>query len=292
VHPSSPQSRKTLSRDPGRLTGIVPAGEVLQKSLIATCLRHDHVRLRQTLKAYTHWLRELVSAADPNAPFATPANVSLAGDGFEIRDRSWQDSSGWPFEYVVTRGLREFAVELLTGGYNHPWPSTVDANRLTVILGAIAGLEIDSPLIDRVVARSVDVHAIVADLDEDGQREYGHHLAEAGATSGDVDVLSFQRLRQAHARQAEEIAGLEDKLKWLDHLLVSHDRALLKARKQAKQLTGSISFRVGRAIISPAIATRNASRKTMKRLRTPSSAVDDTPTSTIGVPTIDMTRKK
>ena len=292
MHQGPPQTQRTLGRDPSRLTGTVPPGEVLQSALIAMCLRHDHVGLRRILKAYAQWLRELVGNDDPTAPFATPANVSFAGDVFTHRDPSWEDRSGWPFELVATRGLRSFAVELLTGGYNHPWPSTMDANRLTIVLGAIAGLEIDTTTIDRAVARSVDIHTIVAALDEEGAREYGHRLAEAGATSGDVEVLSVQRLRQAHARQAEEIAGLEDKLKWLDHLLASHDRALLRARKQAKQLTGSISFRVGRAIISPAIATRNASRKTMKRLRTPSSMVEDGPTSTIGVPTIDMTRKE
>jgi hypothetical protein len=267
--PASVKVQGTLRRDPALLNGPVPRGDVLQQVLIDICLRHDHPRLRRLLADYTGWLRDLVDAGEPVAPFATPANVAYNGQHFAVRDASWQELAAWPYDLVLCKALREFAVELLTGGYNHPWPATVDANRLTIILGAISGVEIDVPTIDREIAREVGVRTIVARLDEDGQREFAHKLGEAGATSGAIDVLSFQRLRQAHARQAEEIASIQDKLVWLDKLLASRDHSLHRAQSQVAALNNSISFRVGRAIISPALGVRKLSRAGMKRLRSP-----------------------
>jgi hypothetical protein len=269
MYPASAREAGDLRRDPAALDGVVPVGEKLEDQLIAICLRHDHPELRRTLMAYAAWLQRLVDAADPRALFATPSNLVRVGDEFLIRDPSWQCSAGAPYEVVLTKAFREFAVELLTGGYNHPWPSSVDANRLTIILGAIAGFEIETRMIDEAVARDVHVVGIVRDLDEDGRREYGHRLGEAGATSGSVDTLSFQRLRQAHARQSEEIARLEDKLEWLDSLLRSRELALTRSLGHVRSLKNSISFRVGRVVISPALTTRSLSRRAMQRLRNP-----------------------
>jgi hypothetical protein len=274
LFPDRARAEGTLVRDPARLNGMLPAGQVLQEALTAFCLRHDRVGLRRALTTYADWLRQLVESGDPSAPFATPRNVACMGDTFQIRDTSWQVTSDWPFDVVLANGLREFAVELLTGGYNHPWPSTVDANQLTIILGAIAGFDVEMQMIDHAVAAEVDVYTIVNQLDDDARREFAHKLGEAGSTSGAIETLSFQRLRQAHARQADEIASLRDKVKWLDHLLVSRERSLRRAQSQINSLNSSISFRVGRAIISPAIATRTLSRRTMKRLRS-SGKIDE-----------------
>ena len=269
-----PMADGMLRRDPARLNGPLPRGETLEDTLVAICLRHDHVALRRLLMNYAGWLRELVGAGDPRMTFAVPSNVLCTDESFEIRDASWTLAESEPFDTVLAGALREFAVELLTGGYNHPWPSTMDADRLTIILSAIAGREMDTATIDRAVARQVAIRAVIGRLDVQGRRDIADRLAGAGSTSGAIDVLSFQRLRQAHARQADEIASLRDKLEWLDSLLVSREHALRRALSQVNSLSNSISFRVGRAVISPAILTRLQWRRTMRRLRRSGKVID------------------
>lgn len=267
LSPLTTVSAGTLRREPAALGGAMPIGDVLEQQLIAACLRHDHPQLRQSLMSYAAWLGELVSAGDPRAYFATPRNVVVTPDEFLIRDQSWQETADIRYDVVLAKALREFAVEVLTAGYSHPWPSSIDANQLTVILAAMAGLEIEVRAIDEAVAREADLVATIRGLDEDAGREFGHHLAEAGATSGSIDNLSFQRLRQAHARQAEEIDRLRDKLAWLDGLLASHEKLLSRAQRDVSTLKNSISFRVGRVVISPAVTSKKLSRQAMRRIR-------------------------
>jgi hypothetical protein len=272
--PAPVREDRFVRRDPAKLNGHLPEGDVLENVLIAISLRHDRIALKSTLMSYAAWLRRLVEAGDARVQFASPRNVAYSDDTFDIRDTSWELATPWPFEIVFTRALREFAVELLTGGYNHPWPSTVDADRLTIILGAIAGFEIKTQMVDRAVASEVDLRTVIGELDDAGRRDFAHRLGEAGSTSGAIDMLSFQRLRQAHARQADEIASLQDKLKWLDNLLVSRERALRKTLQQVNALTGSITYRVGRVVIGPALATRKQWQRTMNRLRADVAVAD------------------
>jgi len=277
THPRSVPSAGTLSRDPAVLNGPVPVGELLEDHLIALCLRHDRPGLRQALTGYVAWLSGLHGTGDPRAPFALPGNVYRTRDGFEIRDASWRDTAPLGYPVLLAGALRAFAVELLTAGYHHPWPSSIDADQLTVVLGAIAGVDVETTAIDAAVAHQVHVAAIVGGLDDDARRELAHRLGEAGATSGGVDGLSVQRLRQAHARQAEEIARLRDRMEWLDRLLNSRELALTRSQNHVRSLKNSISFRVGRMVIRPALSTRTLSRRAMTRLRNPARPDDESP---------------
>ncbi len=104
LDPPTPQADGTLCRDAERLNGALPAGQALQQSLIAACLRHDQVDMRRMLKAYAAWIRQLVADGEPSAAFATPANVNYDGADFIIRDVSWKNLSPWRFELVITKG--------------------------------------------------------------------------------------------------------------------------------------------------------------------------------------------
>ncbi len=121
----------------------------------------------------------------------------------------------------------------------------MDANRLTIVLAAIAGIEIDLPLIDRMLRREIELKAIVARLDQEGLKDYRHRLGTAGSSTGDLSVFSFQRLRQAHARQAEQIASLEEKVKVANLLLASRERALGRIEMRSRSRIPSVSVSAG-----------------------------------------------
>ena len=255
-----------LRRDPALLDGIRPAGPPLERVLTAMCLRHDHVALRSLIRAYADWLDHLTATGDPGAAFAMPANVTYLDGTFAVIDPSWQ-SPVLPPLVLLAKALRAFAVELLVGGYNHPWPATMDADRLTVVLGAIAGRDLELATVDAAVTAEVAFRTTIAGTSEDGSREIAHRIAAAGSVSGPIEAHSFQQLRQAHARATEKIASLEDKLRWLDHLLASRERALRISHRRNDAFRRSISYRAGRAVLSPLLLVRAGYRRMIKRLR-------------------------
>jgi phage FluMu protein gp41 len=260
---STPMTDGDLRRDPDLLNDVVHTIEPFTKTLIAACMRHDHLGFRQLIRLYAGWLNTL---ADDRAVFAMPGNVTLVDGSFALIDPSWRDSV-LPAPVLLAKALRSFAVELLVGGYNHPWPATMDADRLTIVLGAIAGSELDISTVDAAVAAEARIRIAIAGTDADRAREIARQIAEAGSLSGPIGVRSFQQLRSAHARQAEKIERLEDKLQWLDHLLASRERALRIAQTRLDGFHLSITYRVGRIVLSPLLVTRKAYQRFMGRLR-------------------------
>ncbi|WP_374197558.1 class I SAM-dependent methyltransferase [Micromonospora sp. RL09-050-HVF-A] len=270
TRPAPFASREAAHRDPAALTGPVPPGRLLRTLLLDGCLRRDLDALRRLLRGYAGWL---AGQADPDgrltgaAALADPDTVVVDGDTFAVLDPSWQASEPLPLEVVLARGLWRFAVTLLTGGYAHPWPSTVDVAGLTVVLGGVAGHDLDRATVDAAVQTEAAVTAALRGLDTDGRGALATELRAVTPTDPPAGPRSYQQMREAWVRQREELTRLAALLKWTEELLTSRERALRRADATINLLSGSLSYRVGRLAITPARLAKRGARAAKRRAR-------------------------
>lgn len=256
-------------RDPTALTGPVPAGRLLRTLLLDACLRQDLDRLRALLSGYAHWLCSCtVAGRISGAPaLAGVDNVVVDGERFAVLDPSWQAADPLPVDVALARCLWRFAAILLTGGYSHPWSSTLDLAGLTVVLGGMAGRDLDRATVCRAVETEVALVAALTGLDQAGQEKLRDELEALEPSSPPPGPRSYQQLHEAWLRQREELGRIQAVLRWTENLITSRERALRRADAMIKVLSGSVSFRLGRLVITPARWARRAVRALKRRLR-------------------------
>ncbi|MEO3776433.1 class I SAM-dependent methyltransferase [Micromonospora sp. B11E3] len=260
-------TREAAWRDPAALAGPVPEGRLLRTVLLDACLRRDLDALRRLLRGYADWLAGHADHAGRlggAVALAAPDNVVVADAAgpapvFAVLDPSWRAADGWPVDVVLARGLWRFAAALVTGGYAHPWPSTLDVAGLTVVLGGIAGRELDRATVAAAVDAEVAVTAALRGLDGTARLALAEELRAVEPTAPPPGLDSHQQLREAWLRQKEELTRLAALLRWTEDLLTSRERALRRAEATINLLSGSLSYRVGRLAIAPArLAKRGA----------------------------------
>ncbi|WP_431925254.1 class I SAM-dependent methyltransferase [Micromonospora wenchangensis] len=270
TRPAPFASREAAHRDPAALTGPVPPGRLLRTVLLDGCLRRDLDALRRLLRGYAGWL---AGQTDPDGrltgavALADPDNVVVDGDAFAVLDPSWQASEPLTLEVALARGLWRFAVTLLTGGYAHPWPSTLDVAGLTVVLGGVAGHDLDRATVDTAVETEAAVAAALRGLDADRRGTLATELRAVTPTDPPAGPRSYQQMREAWVRQREELTRLAALLKWTEELLTSRERALRRADATINLLSGSLSYRVGRLAITPARLAKRGARAAKRRAR-------------------------
>ncbi|SIN42082.1 hypothetical protein [Micromonospora cremea] len=264
-------SREAAYRDPGALTGPVPAGRLLRTLLLDAALRRDLAALRTLLQGYAGWLADQAGADGRiagAAALASTDNVVVAGDRYAVLDPSWRATDALPGDVVLARGLWRFAAGLLTGGYAHPWSSTLDVAGLTVVLGGLAGHDVNRETVAQAVEAEAAITGALHGLDTDGRVSLATELHAVEPTDPPVGAHSYQQLREAWLRQREEISRLTALTRWTDELLTSRERALRRAEAKIGLLSGSLSYRVGRLAITPARLVKRGARAAKRRART------------------------
>lgn len=261
---------EAVHRDLGRLAGPVPVGRLMRTVLLDACVRRDLTRLRGLLSGYVGWLAAHADGDDRLADeyaLATPDNVVVAGTAFAVLDPSWQATEPVPVDVALARGLWRFAAELLTGGYAHPWSSTVDVAGLTVVLGGLAGRNLDRTVVASAVEAEATISAAMRGLDSDGRSALAAELRSVEPTAPPPGLDSHQQLREAWERQRQELARIQALLRWTEEILTSREFALKRAHLTIHLLSGSISYRVGRLVITPARLLKRYARKVRRRVR-------------------------
>ncbi|NLU78866.1 class I SAM-dependent methyltransferase [Micromonospora sp. HNM0581] len=240
---------ESAHRDPAAAEGPVPDGRLLRSLLLDGCLRRDTALLRRLLRGYADWLdgqaeQGLVAGA---AAVARADNLVVDGDRWAVLDRGWTADTPLTVDVVLARTLRHFAADLLTGGYAHPWTSTLDVAGLTVVLGGVAGRDFDRAVVEAATQPEV--------------------TATPSPTDPPPGPRSYQQLREAWLRQQEENTRLAALLKWTEDLLTSRERALRRAEAKINLLSGSLSYKVGRLAITPARMAKRGARAAKRRAR-------------------------
>ncbi|MBQ1048052.1 class I SAM-dependent methyltransferase [Micromonospora sp. C51] len=242
-----------VHRDPDGPDGPVPDGRLLRSLLLDGCLRRDTALLRRLLRGYADWLDGQAERGQLAGAVARAGvdNVVVDGDRWAVLDRGWRAEAPSPVDVVLARTLWRFATDLLTGGYAHPWTSTLDVAGLTVVLGGVAGRDFDRAVVEAATQPTA---------------------ATAEPTDPPPGPRSYQQLREAWLRQREENTRLTALLKWTEDLLTSRERALRRAEAKINLLSGSLSYKVGRLAITPARMARRGARAAKRRARAAISA--------------------
>jgi SAM-dependent methyltransferase len=270
-------TREAACRDLSVLDGPVADGRLLRTLLLDACLRRDLDTLRRLLRGYAGWLAGHADGtgrlADAYA-LATVDNVVVAdgpggepGEVFAVLDPSWRAADPMDADVVLARGLWRFAAALLTGGYAHPWSSTLDVAGLTVVLGGIAGRDLDRATVSTAVEAEAAITAALRGLDADGRFKLVGELHSVEPTAPPSGSNSLQQLREAWLRQREELTRLAALLRWTEELLTSRERALRRADSTINLLSGSLSYRVGRLAILPARLIKRVAKAAKRRIR-------------------------
>ncbi|WBB89519.1 class I SAM-dependent methyltransferase [Verrucosispora sp. WMMC514] len=242
--------RAAAHRDPAAPDGPVPDGRLLRSLLLDGCLRRDTALLRRLLRGYADWLDGQAEQGRLAGAVALAGADDLVvdGDRWGVLDRGWRADAPLPVDVVLARTLWRFAADLLTGGYAHPWTSTLDVTGLTVLLGGVAGRDFDRAVVEAATEKAA--------------------TAEVSPTDPPPGPRSYQQLREAWLRQREENARLSALLKWTENLLTSRERALRRAEAKLNLLSGSLSYKVGRLALTPARMAKRGARAAKRRART------------------------
>ncbi|WP_431729158.1 class I SAM-dependent methyltransferase [Verrucosispora sp. TAA-831] len=262
-------SRRAAHRDPAAPDWPVPDGRLLRTLLLDGCLRRDTGRLRHLLRGYADWLAGQAEQGRLGgaAALAGADNLVVAGDRFAVLDPSWRADDPLPVDVVLARTLWRFATELVTGGYAHPWTSTLDVAGLTVVLGGVAGRDFDRTVVDAAVETEAALGAAQRGLDAAGRADLDAHLRAVTPTDPPSGPRSYQQLHEAWRRQREENTRMAALLAWTEELLTSRERALRRAEATVNLLSGSLSYKVGRLAITPARLARRGARAAKRRAR-------------------------
>ncbi|MEW2141832.1 class I SAM-dependent methyltransferase [Micromonospora vinacea] len=261
-------SREAAYRDADALSGPVPSGRLLRTLLLDAALRRDLATLRALLHGYAGWLADQADTDGRIAGAAALAgtdNVVVDGERYAVLDPSWRATAALPADVVLARGLWRFAAGLLTGGYAHPWSSTLDVAGLTVVLGGLAGHDLDRATVSEAVEAEAAIAAALHGLDAGGTVDLAAELHAVAPTDPPVGGHSYQQLREAWLRQREELTRLAALTAWTEELLTSRERALRRAETTISLLSGSISYRVGRLAITPARLAKRGARAAKRR---------------------------
>ncbi|TDC85193.1 class I SAM-dependent methyltransferase [Micromonospora sp. KC606] len=261
-------SREVAHRDVAALHGPVPEGRLLRTLLLDACLRRDLHTLRHLLRGYATWLAAQADADGRLAgatALAGTDNVVVVGDEFAVLDPSWQATAPLELDVALARSLWRFAAALLTGGYAHPWASTLDVAGLTVVLGGVAGRDLSRATVAAAVEAEAAITAALRGLDAEGRVRLADELRAVSPTDPPAGPRSYQQLREAWLRQREEMTRLSALLKWTEELLTSRERALRRADATINLLSGSLSYRVGRLAITPARLAKRGARAAKRR---------------------------
>jgi hypothetical protein len=151
-------------RDPSRLDGDVPQGQLLEEQLLDAAGAHDTLRLRDLLGMYarwlgvrTDWLREDSTATTPSADhpaaepdgevlcpadrvFAVADNVINDGGSLRPFDPSWQTVRCVRADVAFIAALQRFSRRLLASALPHPWVVAESPTRLGTRLASMVGL--------------------------------------------------------------------------------------------------------------------------------------------------------
>jgi len=158
----------------------LPAGRTLEDLLLSAALERDLAAMRTLLVAWQSGAAAGVPAGQVIVT-ADRGQVALAEAG------------------TPAAALHEFAVTVLSGGFAHPWPAPAGATDLTLILAAMAGVELDPAAIPAQAPRP-SMRDLLAERDrlarELTQAHAKHDFYER--TIADRD-LALRRARQINA---------------------------------------------------------------------------------------------
>jgi hypothetical protein len=281
-----------LQRDPQRLVGAVPPGDLLEEQFLTACRLEDLNALRRLVRLHADWLHkqsEVKPWSDPwatsgaaterwvvsgEAVFATFENVMIDGDRLALLDPSWSTTLQVPYEIALTRALRRFGYRVLAGGLRHPWPSGMSPNRLTVTLASMVGVTVTPQLLERSSRLEVELEGQQRTNTETDDQQLYFDLQTMGEQPMGTEPGQPRGYREALAtvgRLSSELSEALSQIEWLDKTVQLREDQLRRERKLSSDVKNSVSFAIGRGVTAPFRALFRLFRPIFRAM-TPSSS--------------------
>lgn len=247
---------RTVLRDFSAQTGSLPQGDTLEVLLRRACGVNNVTEVRRLVRRYAEWLRDPQPSPDKTADgrfFMVPANVVSAGESLAPVDPTWFLAAEQPWEALVVHGLRDFSRRLLASAAEHPWTPDISPNALTQTLSAMAGIEWDASIVDRIALSEAEVATVLNGGDatyeavayranlEGGQSQ----AATVGPSRGYREAMAF------NGRLSESLHERNEQVSWLEASLRARDVRLAELERTVSHIRASLSFRIGRAVTWP-----------------------------------------
>jgi hypothetical protein len=268
-----PRAAGHLQRDPARLVGPVPTGQLLEERFLTACRHDDLNALRHLVRGYAGWLKqqsESIRWQDPwgadtaaqterlvvpgHAVFGTFENVMVDGEEHALLDSSWSTSLKVPYEIVLTRALRRFGYRVLAGGLRHPWPSGMSPNRMTVTLASMVGVTVTPHLLERCARLEVELEGQQRNNTESNDQQLYFELQTMGEQPMGAEPGQPRGYREALAtvgRLSTELSAAQSQIEWLDKTVQLREDQLRRERKMLSDVRNSMSFSIGRGLTFP-----------------------------------------
>lgn len=243
----SGQLRREFTSDLGQ-SNLTPFSLALRGALIGG----NMVSIRTLVQQYSKWLATL---EPERALFATPNNVAYNGTGFEILDSSWSWQGEVSSNIVILYCLRHFARRALRAGIPHPWAPDISPDKMAESLAAMAGMGPSPTDLLQAAYLEAEIEVALYDVPSDQVKSYIADSVTDGQSAMSAAVgggLGFRDLASRAARLSIALQTRAEQVQWLEVSLRNRTQKLDKAEKRAADLRNSLSFKVGRAITSPA----------------------------------------
>jgi hypothetical protein len=205
-------AREIRLPDPG-----LPRGRTLEDLLLAACRRRDLPAVRELLNA---WLRG-------------PASGVPAGQ--VVVDADGQHVGLAPAAHPLVT-LREFAAEVIRGGYADLWPAPIGEAELTALLAGMTGRELEP----------ADVPAVPAER---------------------RTAVSVRELTTERDRLAKELAEARAKHQWYENMLRNREAELKRVRQINKVLKATMPGRAATSLYGGLRAGKRAVRGVVKKAK-------------------------
>ncbi len=246
-----------LARDPGKLAGPVPVGDVVVRRWMALARDLDQVALRREVSDYAAWMRAEHAAGKERAGSliaATPDGGVKSPDGsYLLVDPSWRWTSPVDIELLLVMHLRSFAARLLSSGHRHPWPVSVSVDQVVAAL-----LEPENSGWHEALARATWFEAafvtVLKGLDPVAEADFARARHAAYTSPGGM-VGTYSRGRREAIAEAIRLSTENEELirqvAWLDARIALRTKQWSEAEERNVELRDSVSFKIGRVLTAP-----------------------------------------
>lgn len=199
-------------------------GDTLQQQALDAARRHDLDGVRDVLVRWRHHLRSLEqppSGDAPANPFRTSTTVAVlpedhldvaldnfvdGADGLRFIDPEWHLAGGVDAELAVARSLWGLARTFVTTGVGHPWADELTVDELAAALGAMAGAQVGTAVLERWWAAEAELQHLVRG--EPVDQVVGEHRRIGQLSRLDLDVVRSLPVTRLMATAAQ--LGLDD----------------------------------------------------------------------------------
>jgi hypothetical protein len=238
---------------PPREQTLVADASLLESVLLDACARRDIATIRTLVRRMLTTLRACEPAELGRWVAGTFDNVVMHHDEtLTLLDAAWAYNHPVSPDDVMIQLCGDFARRLFDLGWRHPWPTAARATEVTMLLAAAAGIETEPETIAAQRGRQEELDS----LRGRSRRPVPGADQDAATRASAVNDALRSKVAWFEAAIIKRDADLADHRTRAARQQKQLRQRVRRLEKQLDELSGSTSYRVSRALMSPARALK------------------------------------